>query len=48
MKIRFANAEGEVIELEISSDFHANLTVDVSTELGAVYQESLEAEKSRP
>jgi RNA polymerase sigma-70 factor (ECF subfamily) len=46
MKIRFTNADGEVIELEISSDYHANLTVDVTTELGTAYQESLKAEES--
>lgn len=45
MKIRFTNAQGVTTELEISSDFHTNLVVDVSTEIGAAYQESIEAEK---
>ena len=45
MKIRFTNAQGVTTELEISSDFHTNLVVDVSTEIGTAYQESIEAEK---
>lgn len=45
MKIRFTNAQGVTTELEISSDFHTNLVVDVSTEIGAAYQKSIEAEK---
>jgi RNA polymerase sigma-70 factor (ECF subfamily) len=46
MKIRFTDASGETTELEISKDYHASLTVDVSTEVGTVYQESITAEKS--
>jgi RNA polymerase sigma-70 factor (ECF subfamily) len=46
MKIRFTDADGETTELEISKDYHANLTVDVSTEVGTVYQESMTAERS--
>lgn len=46
MQIRFTNAKGEIIELKVSSDFHANLTVDVTTEIGMVYQESLIDENS--
>lgn len=45
MKIRFTNVKGETIELEISCDFHTNLVVDVSTEVGAAYQKSIEEEK---
>ena len=45
MKIRFTNVKGETIELEISSDFNTNLVVDVSTEIGTAYQESIEEEK---
>jgi len=45
MKIKFTNAQGDTIELEIASDFHTDLVVDVSTEMGTVYQESTKAEK---
>lgn len=45
MKIRFTNVQGDTVELEISSDFHTDLVVDVSAEVGGAYQESTKAEK---
>lgn len=45
MKIRFTTANGETTELEISSDYHNNLVVDVETEIGTAYLASLDDEK---
>ncbi|MFA5638374.1 MAG: sigma factor-like helix-turn-helix DNA-binding protein [Anaerovoracaceae bacterium] len=45
MKIKFTDVKGEITELEVSSDYQSSLVVDVSTEIGMTYLESLEAEK---
>ncbi len=44
MKIRFTDAKGRVTELEVSGNYKNSLVVDVSTEIGMTYLESLDAE----
>lgn len=47
MKIKFTDVKGEITELEVSSDYQNSLVVDVSTEIGMTYLESVEAERSQ-